>query len=80
MKALQATFPDIQEDEEQPLPRRINFPKPISEPPSPASTRATSPASSNHGSDDEDDNISHDSEAEEAELKRAVDEGLKINA
>ena len=73
MKALQTTFSDIQEDEEQPMARRFNFPKPISEPPSPSSTRPTSPVSSNHGSDDEDAAAnSHDSEEEELELKTAV--------
>jgi len=67
MKALQATFSDVQEDEEQPISKRFNFPKPISEPPSPSSTRGPSPASSHHGSDDEDeeDAASHDSEEEE---------------
>merc|ERR1712083_636707 len=70
MKALQATFPDVQEDEEQPAARRFNFPKPISEPPSPYSTRGPSPA----GSDDEDDdNLSHNSEEEERELKAAIE-------
>jgi glycogen(starch) synthase len=75
MKALQATFPDVLEDEEQPLPRKLNYPRPISEPPSPTSTRGPSPSSSKHGSDDEDDADSHDSEAEEQELQleKAVD-------
>ena len=74
MKALQATFPDVQEDEEQPRARRMDFPKPISEPPSPTSTRGPSPASSHHGSDVEDDDAnSHDSEEEERELKTAVE-------
>merc|ERR1719427_749213 len=75
MKALQATFPDVQEDEEQPAARRFNFPKPISEPPSPTSTRGPSPASSHHGSDDEDDDndLDHDSEEEVLELKAAVE-------
>ena len=70
MKALQATFPDVQEDEEQPLGRKFNYPKPISEPPSPTSTRANSPTNeSQNASDDE----SHDSEEEERELKEAVE-------
>merc|ERR1719232_559214 len=75
MKALQATFSDVQEDEEQPISKRFNFPKPISEPPSPSSTRGPSPASSHHGSDDEDeeDAASHDSEEEERELREAVE-------
>ena len=43
MKALQATFDDIKEDEAAPkLPTKLSFPKPISEPPSPISSRATS--------------------------------------
>ena len=82
MKALQATFSDVQEDEEQPISKRFNFPKPISEPPSPSSTRGPSPASSHHGSDDEDeeDAASHDSEEEERELREAVENlGVKWN-
>jgi glycogen(starch) synthase len=74
MKALQATFPDVQEDEEFKIGKRFNFPKPISEPPSPTSTRGPSPASSHHGSDAEEEaENSHDSEAEEMELKTAVE-------
>merc|ERR1712203_1127375 len=74
MKALQATFPDVQEDEEFKIGKRFNFPKPISEPPSPTSTRGPSPASSHHGSDAEEENEnSHDSEEEERELKTAVE-------
>lgn len=71
MKALQAAFHDVQEDEEHPAPRKFHFPKPISEPPSPASTRPTTPEASRHGSDDEDAN-SHDSEEEERELNEAL--------
>lgn len=33
---------------------RFNYPRPISEPPSPSSSRHTTPAASVHGSDDED--------------------------
>merc|ERR1719215_1346999 len=44
MKALQATFPDIQADEAPPRGAgRLNYPRPISGPPSPTSTRAHSP-------------------------------------
>lgn len=51
MKALQAVFPDVQEDEAAPrLPARITYPRPISEPPSPSSSRATTPAPSAPGS------------------------------
>ena len=47
MKALEAVFPDIT-SEEAPPPSvgRLNYPRPISEPPSPSSTRAHSPISS----------------------------------
>jgi len=45
MKALTAAFPDIQEDEAAPkLPSKINYPRPISEPPSPSSSKVTSRA------------------------------------
>ena len=47
MKALQAVFPDISEEEGPPAGvGRLNYPRPISEPPSPSSTRAHSPVSS----------------------------------
>ena len=47
MRALEAVFPDIT-SEEAPPPSvgRLNYPRPISEPPSPTSTRAHSPTSS----------------------------------
>jgi len=74
MKALQAVFPDIKEDEDAPrLPSRLNYPRPISEPPSPASSRAASPEPGDGAGDDE---LSHDSEAEEEELRSAL-ENLK---
>lgn len=72
MKALQATFPDVQEDEEQPVSKRFSFPKPISEPPSPSSTRGPSPAASDD-EDEADDAASHDSDEEERELREAVE-------
>ncbi len=50
MKALCAAFPDIQEDEAAPkLPSKINYPRPISEPPSPISSKTTTPARSRAG-------------------------------
>jgi glycogen(starch) synthase len=57
MKALKAVFPDIQEDEVNPKPQSrmfYSYPRPFSEPPSPSSSRVTTPAPSNPGSDDED--------------------------
>merc|ERR1719289_691881 len=58
MKALQKVFSDISEEEAPPpTVGRINFPRPISEPPSPTSTRAPSPVSTtvddSHDSDEE---------------------------
>ena len=47
MKALQTVYPDISEEEAPPRGvGRLNYPRPISEPPSPISTRAHSPVSS----------------------------------
>jgi glycogen(starch) synthase len=37
----------------KPLSKFYSFPRPISEPPSPSSSRVTTPAPSQHGSDDE---------------------------
>ena len=78
MKALKAVYPDIQEDEVNPKPmsKYYSYPRPISEPPSPSSSRVTTPAPSQHGSDDErdDDEVSHDSEEEERELCLALDD------
>lgn len=58
MKALHMVYPDMPEDE-MAGGGKMNYPRPISEPPSPSSSRATTPAPSRHGSDDE-----VDSEAE----------------
>ncbi len=74
MKALKSVYPDISEDEAHPKPLSrmyYSYPRPISEPPSPSSSRLTTPAPSQHGSEDENENddvISHDSEEEEREL------------
>uniref|UniRef100_A0A3S6C4S9 Glycogen [starch] synthase n=1 Tax=Tigriopus japonicus TaxID=158387 RepID=A0A3S6C4S9_TIGJA len=70
MRALQNVFPDVSENEEAPrLPSRLNYPRPISEPPSLAPSRANSPISSAPGSDSD---ASHDSEEEEAELQTSL--------
>jgi hypothetical protein len=55
MKALRAVYPDIDEGEVNPKPlsKFYSYPRPISEPPSPSSSRVTTPAPSQHGSDDE---------------------------
>ncbi|XP_076062252.1 glycogen [starch] synthase [Oratosquilla oratoria] len=67
--ALHQVYPELVTDEEGKGAGRINYPRPLSEPPSPSSSRATTPAPSEHGSDDGDDHDSVDSEAELEELK-----------
>lgn len=59
MKALKMVYPDYEELDEAGGSGRISYPRPISEPPSPSSSRATTPAPSEDGSEDE-----VDSEAE----------------
>lgn len=71
LKALCQVFPDMFDKETETLciteasrRRRYNYPRPYSEPPSPSSSRPTTPGASLHGSDDED----VDDERELAEL------------
>jgi glycogen(starch) synthase len=70
LKALSQVFPDMFDKETETLciteasRRRYNYPRPYSEPPSPSSSRPTTPGASLHGSDDED----IDDERELAEL------------
>ncbi|CAH1731175.1 glycogen [starch] synthase [Aphis gossypii] len=70
LKALCQVFPDMFDKETEMLciteasRRRYNYPRPYSEPPSPSSSRPTTPGASLHGSDDED----IDDERELAEL------------
>ena len=54
-------YPELAPEEKAAGAGRLNYPRPLSEPPSPTSSRATTPAPSEGGSDDED---SIDSEAE----------------
>jgi len=60
LKALSQVFPDMFDKETETLciteasRRRYNYPRPYSEPPSPSSSRPTTPGASLHGSDDED--------------------------
>lgn len=61
LKALCQVFPDMFDKETETLciteassRRRYNYPRPYSEPPSPSSSRPTTPGASLHGSDDED--------------------------
>ncbi|XP_047737934.1 glycogen [starch] synthase [Hyalella azteca] len=65
-EALVKVYPDLKLQEDlKGGASNINYPRPISEPPSPSSSRATTPAPSQHGSDEE----SVDSEGELEELK-----------
>lgn len=55
---------------------RFSYPRPISEPPSPSSSRHTTPVASVHGSDDEDedeDEVDDEKEVrKKASLRRAM--------
>jgi glycogen(starch) synthase len=53
MRALQKVYSDLDLDDDASV-GRFNYPRPISEPSSPSSSRHTTPAASRHGSDDED--------------------------
>ncbi|XP_063545628.1 glycogen [starch] synthase [Cydia strobilella] len=65
-KALQTVYPDYVDQMYVELGKKFNYPRPISEPPSPTHSRVTTPAASLHGSDDEDE---VDEEKELAELR-----------
>lgn len=67
VKALQVVYPDYVDEGHQYLQGRSNFnyPRPLSAPPSPSTSRHTTPGHSPHGSDDED---SVDDEKELQEL------------
>lgn len=61
VKALRAVFPDYRDEFENGI-GSFKYPRPLSEPPSPSSSRVTTPAASVHGSDNESDSV--DSEGE----------------
>lgn len=66
IRALQAVYPDyIDEIGSYYMKNDLNYPRPLSAPPSPSSSRHTTPHGSRHGSDDED---SVDDELELKEL------------
>lgn len=54
IKALTTVYPELASEYAEGGIGRFNYPRPISEPPSPLSSRHTTPAASIHGSDDED--------------------------
>lgn len=66
MRALYDVYPDLKRDEQSERGiGSIKYPRPISEPPSPTSSRLTTPATSIHGSDDEQDSVDEEGELEE---------------
>ncbi|KAJ4443195.1 hypothetical protein ANN_04845 [Periplaneta americana] len=76
MKALQKVYPDFDLDDDAYV-GRFNYPRPISEPPSPSSSRHTTPAASRHGSDDEDE---VDEEKEVTIVKYALVNYFSLNS
>ena len=56
--ALHRLHPEIDEEETS-FAARLRYPRPISAPPTPSASRATSPSSSRVASDDEDDDSVH---------------------
>ncbi|XP_033221798.1 glycogen [starch] synthase isoform X2 [Belonocnema kinseyi] len=68
IKALCTVYPDLETEFAIGNVGKLNYPRPISEPPSPSSSRHTTPAASVHGSDEEDE---VDEEKELEELREA---------
>ncbi|XP_057331627.1 glycogen [starch] synthase [Microplitis mediator] len=68
MKALVKLYPEYTSELDDMSVGQFNYPRPLSEPPSPSSSRVTTPAASVHGSDEEDE---VDDEKELAELRQA---------
>ncbi|XP_076642400.1 glycogen [starch] synthase isoform X1 [Halictus rubicundus] len=66
LKALMKVYPELASEYAEGGIGRFSYPRPISEPPSPSSSRHTTPAASIHGSDDEDeDEVDEEKELEE---------------
>lgn len=72
MKALQTVYPDYVDEAGEAYYTRsnssFNYPRPQSAPPSPNSSRHTTPAPSVHGSDSEEDSVDEDQELHELSL------------
>ncbi|KAK0089385.1 hypothetical protein PV325_007543 [Microctonus aethiopoides] len=64
LKALRKVYPEFGSDQDDESVGRFSYPRPLSEPPSPSSSRLTTPAASVHGSDDEDE-VDDEKELEE---------------
>lgn len=73
MKALQSVYTDYVDEAGELFYSRsnssFNYPRPMSAPPSPSTSRHTTPAPSIHGSDDED-SVDDDQELHELGLKQ----------
>ncbi|XP_059621008.1 glycogen [starch] synthase [Phlebotomus argentipes] len=76
VKALQTVYPDYVDEGPEYLEHRANFsyPRPLSAPPSPSSSRRSTPAPSTHGSGDEDeDSVDDELELQELGISRNDD-------
>lgn len=71
VKALQKVYPELDLDDD-PYVGKFNYPRPISEPPSPSSSRLTTPVASRHGSDDEDE-VDEEKELQELGVINNID-------
>ena len=72
VKALQTVYTDYVDETGENMYSRasnFNYPRPVSAPPSPNSSRHTTPAPSVHGSDDEEDSVDEDQELHELGIK-----------
>ncbi|XP_050728294.1 glycogen [starch] synthase-like [Eriocheir sinensis] len=76
--SLGVMYPELANREEASGAGRLNYPRPLSEPPSPTSSRATTPAPSEVGSDEDEDSV--DSEAELEELGVASVNGSTVSS
>lgn len=65
VRALKIVFPELTEEYINGHYGQYKYPRPLSEPPSPTSSRLTTPATSLHGSDDELDSVDDEKELEE---------------
>lgn len=77
IKALRAVFPDYRDELENGVGSSFKYPRPLSEPPSPSSSRVTTPAASVHGSDVEESDDSVDSEGEVSSKKKRKKSKMK---
>lgn len=72
IKALTTVYPELASEYAEGGVGRFNYPRPISEPPSPSSSRHTTPAASVHGSDDEDE-VDEEKEVNNANKSKLVE-------